>query len=292
MATTITAADVKKLRDQTGAGMMECKNALTEANGDFEEATTILRKRGLASAAKKAGRSANEGLIANKVAADHSWGILAEVNCESDFVARTPDFVALMDQVLAEIEKAGDAASEAWLKDPQGPVIKHIAPVIAKLGENMGVSRFVRFAGKGYVGQYIHLGGKIGVMVELAGVTPEISGRDEFNALVKELAMQVAAASPSYASRAEVPADLLEKEKAIYRAQMEGSGKPANVLEKIIEGKLGSYYKQTVLTDQDSIRDTTGKTSVKDVLAAANKALGASVSVTRFARLKVGEAAQ
>jgi elongation factor Ts len=156
----------------------------------------------------------------------------------------------------------------------------------------MGVSRFVRFAGKGYVGQYIHLGGKIGVMVELAGVTPEISGRDEFNALVKELAMQVAAASPSYASRAEVPADLLEKEKAIYRAQMEGSGKPANVLEKIIEGKLGSYYKQTVLTDQDSIRDTTGKTSVKDVLAAANKALGASVSVTRFARLKVGEAAQ
>jgi len=292
MATTITAADVKKLRDQTGAGMMECKNALTEANGDFEEATTILRKRGLASAAKKAGRSANEGLIANKVAADHSWGILAEVNCESDFVARTPDFVALMDQVLTEIEKAGDAATEAWLKDPQGPVIKHIAPVIAKLGENMGVSRFVRFAGKGYVGQYIHLGGKIGVMVELAGVTPEISGRDEFNALVKELAMQVAAASPSYASRAEVPADLLEKEKAIYRAQMEGSGKPANVLEKIIEGKLGSYYKQTVLTDQDSIRDTTGKTSVKDVLAAANKALGASVSVTRFARLKVGEAAQ
>ena len=292
MATTITAADVKKLRDQTGAGMMECKNALTEANGDFEEANTILRKRGLASAAKKAGRTANEGLIANRVAADHSWGILAEVNCESDFVARTPDFVALMDQVLAEIEKAGDAASEAWLKDPQGPVIKHIAPVIAKLGENMGVSRFVRFAGKGYVGQYIHLGGKIGVMVELAGVTPEISGRDEFNALVKELAMQVAAASPSYASRAEVPADLLEKEKAIYRAQMEGSGKPANVLEKIIEGKLGSYYKQTVLTDQDSIRDTTGKTSVKDVLAAANKALGASVSVTRFARLKVGEAAQ
>ena len=291
MATTITAADVKKLRDQTGAGMMECKNALTEANGDFEEATTILRKRGLASAAKKAGRSANEGLIANKVAADHNWGILAEVNCESDFVARTPDFVALMDQVLAEIEKAGDAATDAWLKDPQGPVIKHVAPVIAKLGENMGVSRFVRFAGHGYVGQYIHLGGKIGVMVELAGVTPEISGRDEFNALVKELAMQVAAASPTYATRAEVPADLLEKEKAIYRAQMEGSGKPANVLEKIIEGKLGSYYKQTVLTDQDSIRDTTGKTSVKDVLGAANKALGASVSVTRFVRLKVGEAA-
>ena len=291
MATMISAAEVKKLRDQTGAGMMECKNALTEANGNFEEANTILRKRGLASAAKKAGRTANEGLIANKVAADHSWGILAEVNCESDFVARTPDFVQLMDQIVTEIEKAGDAANDAWLKDPQGPVIKHIAPVIAKLGENMGVSRFVRYA-NGYIGQYIHLGGKIAVMVEFAGVTPAIAGRDEFAALVKEIAMQIAAASPTYATRQEVPADLLEKEKAIYRASKDVAGKPANVLEKIIEGKLGSYYKQVVLTDQDSIRDTTGKTSVKAVLAAANKTLGGEVSVTRFARLKVGEAAQ
>jgi elongation factor Ts len=288
----ISAAQVKKLRDQTGAGMMECKNALTEAKGDFEEANTILRKRGLATAAKKAGRSAKEGLIAHIVAANQSSGILAEVNCESDFVARTPDFVQLMERVLAEIEKAGDAANDAWLKDPQGPVVALVAPVIAKLGENMGVSRFVRYAGKGYVGQYIHLGGKIAVMAEFAGVTAEIATREEFAALVKEIAMQIAAASPAYATREEVPADLREKEKAIYRAQMENSGKPAAVLEKIIEGKLGSFYKQTVLPDQDSIRDTTGKTSVKDVLAAANKALGGSVSVTRFARLKVGEAAQ
>ena len=292
MATPITAADVKKLRDQTGAGMMECKNALVEANGDFEEAVTILRKRGLASAAKKAGRTANEGLIANTVATVHSSGILAEVNCESDFVARTPDFVQLMADVLNEIEKAGDAANDAWLKDPQGPVIKLVAPVIAKLGENMGVPRFVRYAGQGYVGQYVHLGGKIAVMLEFAGVTPAISGRDEFTALVKEIAMQIAAASPQYATRAAVPAELLEKEKAIYRAQMENSGKPANVLEKIIEGKLGSFYKQVVLPDQESIRDTTGKTIVKDVLAAANKTLGAELSVTRFVRLKVGEAAQ
>ena len=290
MPTAISAADVKKLRDQTGAGMMECKNALSEANGDFEEATTILRKRGLASAQKKAGRSANEGLIANTVAADHSWGILAEINCESDFVARTPDFQQLMQNVLAEIEKAGDAASEAWLKDPQGPVVKHVAPVIAKLGENMAVSRFVRYAGKDYVGQYIHLGGKIGVMVEFGGVTPEIAKRPEFQTLVKEIAMQIAAASPAYVARDQVPADVLEKEKGIYRAQMEHSGKPANVIDKIVEGKLGSFYKQVVLPDQESIRDP--KTTVKDVIAQASKALGASVSVTRFARLKVGEAAQ
>jgi len=289
MSSTITAADVKKLRDQTGAGMMECKSALTEANGDFEEANTILRKRGLASAAKKAGRTASEGLIANRVADDHSAGTLVEVNCESDFVARTPDFQELMKSVLDEIDQAGDAASEAWLKDPDGPVQKLVAAKIAKLGENMAVSRFVRYAGKGYVGQYIHMGGKIGVQVELSGVTPELAARDEFAALVKEIAMQIAAASPGYVSRDLVPAELLDKEKAIYRAQMENSGKPANVLDKIIEGKLGSFYSQVVLPDQPSIRDP--KQTVKDVIAAANKALGASVTVTRFARLKVGEAA-
>jgi elongation factor Ts len=289
MATmAITADMVKKLRDQTGAGMMECKNALTEANGDFEEANTILRERGLASAAKKAGRAASEGLIASTVAADHSAGILAEVNCESDFVARTPDFQQLMQNVLAEIETAGGAATESWLKDPQGPVIKLVAPVIAKLGENIAVSRFVRYAGAGYVGQYIHLGGKLGVMVEIAGVTPDLAKRDELQTLVKELAMQIAAASPTYVSRESVPSEILDKERAIYRAQMETSGKPANVLEKIIEGKLGSYYKQVVLPDQESIRDP--KMSVRDVLAQASKTLGGSVSVTRFVRLKVGEA--
>jgi elongation factor Ts len=216
MATTAITADmVKKLRDQTGAGMMECKSALAEANGDFEEANTILRKRGLASAAKKAGRTASEGLIAHRVAADHGSGTLVEVNCESDFVARTPDFQELMQGVLDEIEKAGDAANEAWLKHPNGPVQKLIAAKIAKLGENMAVSRFVRYAGKGYVGQYIHMGGKIGVQVELSGVTPELGARDEFSALVKEIAMQIAAASPGYVSREAVPAELLDKERGI-----------------------------------------------------------------------------
>ena len=286
----ITAGMVKKLRDQTGAGMMECKNALSEANGNFEEATTILRKRGLASAAKKAGRATSEGLIANRVAADGSSGTLAEVNCESDYVARTPDFQQLMQDVLTDIETAGDSATDAWLKDPNAPVIKHLAPAIAKLGENMAVPRFVRYAGKGYVGQYIHLGGKLGVMVEFGGVTPAIAAREEFQTLVKEIAMQIAAASPLFASRGQVPGDVLEKEKAIYRAQMENSGKPANVLEKIIEGKLGSYYKQVVLPDQESIfTELHPKMSVQDVIAQANKALGTTVAITRFARLKVGE---
>jgi elongation factor Ts len=290
MATTITADQVKKLRDQTGAGMMECKNALSEANGDFEEANTILRKRGLASAAKKAGRTANEGLIAHALSTDHSFGILAEVNCESDFVARTPDFVEMMAAVLREIEKAGDGANDLWLKDPNGPIVKLAAPVIAKLGENITVSRVVRYAGQGYVGQYIHLGGKLGVQVEFSGVTPAVASREEFATLVKEIAMQIAAVGPIYVSRDAVSAELLEKERAIYRAQMESSGKPANVIEKIVEGKLGSFYSQVVLVDQPSIRDP--KATVKDVIAAAAKAIGAPIAVTRFARLKVGEATQ
>src|SRR5687768_11462488 len=135
----ITAADVKKLRDQTGAGMMECKAALTEANGNFEEANLILRKRGLASAAKKAGRAMIEGLIGHRVSPDHRNGILVEVDCESDFVARTPDFKQLVEDVITEIERAGDAANDSWLADPNGPIHKRLAAGIAKLGENMAV---------------------------------------------------------------------------------------------------------------------------------------------------------
>jgi elongation factor Ts len=288
MATlTITADMVKKLRDQTGAGMMECKAALTEANGNFDEANTILRKRGLASAAKKAGRTASEGVIGSRLAPDHSSGILVEVNCESDFVARTPDFQQLVQDVLTEIERAAAGATEAWLKDPNAPVLKLVAAKIAKLGENMTVPRFVRYAGQGFVGQYIHMGGKIGVQVELGGVTAQTAHREELGTLVKELAMQIAAASPTYVSRQAIPADVLEKERAIYRAQMESSGKPDNVIDKIVEGKLGSFYAQVVLPDQLSIRDP--KMSVNDVIAAATRALGTSITVTRFARLKVGE---
>jgi elongation factor Ts len=286
---TIAATDVKKLRDQTGAGMMDCKTALEEAGGNFEEATTILRKKGLASAAKKAGRATSEGLIGHLVSADRSKGILVEVNCESDFVARTDAFQDLVRDVLAAIDRAGDAATESWLKDPNGPVYLRVAEGIGKLGENMAVPRFVRYAGHGYIGQYIHMGGKIGVQVEFGGVPPALTAREEFATLVKEMAMQIAAASPAYVSRSAVPADILEKERAIYRAQMEGSGKPAAVIDKIIEGKLGSYYQQLVLPDQASIRDP--KMTVADVLAGATKALGVPVTVNRFARLKVGEAA-
>ena len=270
---------------------MECKAALTEASGNFEEATLILRKRGLASAAKKAGRATSKGLIGRRVSADHRSGILVEVNCESDFVARTPDFQQLVEDVITEIEKAGDAATESWIADPNGSIQKRLAAGIAKLGENMGVRRFVRFTSPNptsYVGQYIHTGGELGVQVEFSDVDSQLAGRPEFVKLVNEIAMQIAAASPSYVTRAAVPTDIVDREKSVYRAQMEGQGKPAQVIDKIVEGKLGSFYSQVVLPDQASIRDP--KMTVADVLASAAKTLGVPVAVTRFARLKVGEA--
>ena len=283
----ITATMVKSLRDATGAGMMECKAALTESSGDLEAAVTILRKRGLASAAKKAGRTTSEGLIGHRVAADHSSGILVEVNCESDFVARTDDFQKLIQDILDEIEKAGDAANDAWLTDANGPAIALLKPVIGKLGENMAAPRVVRYAGKGYVGQYIHMGGKIGVQVEFTGVTPEVAKREEFTTLVKEVAMQIAAASPKYVSRAAIPADELEKERAIYRAQVEDTKKPANIIDKIVEGKLGNFYSQFVLVDQPSIRDS--NVTVGQLITQATAKTGENIQVKRFVRFRVGE---
>ena len=189
---------MKKLRDQTGAGMMDCKAALEEANGDFEEATTILRKKGPGER-RQEGRTRDERRPDRApLSADHSSGILVEVNCESDFVARTDDFQQLVQRRPRRDRAGRRRGHRGWLRDPNGPVHLRVAAGIGKLGENMAVPRFVRYAGQGYVGQYIHMGGKIGVQVEFGGVTPAVAGRDEFATLVKEIAMQIAAASPAY----------------------------------------------------------------------------------------------
>jgi elongation factor Ts len=287
MATAISASDVKALRDRTGAGMMDCKAALQEANGDMEEAITILRKKGMAQVAKKAGRAMKEGLVGVRVDADATTGVIAEPTCESDFVARTADFTALLETTLTALLGAPPAADPQAVVEAEGPVAQQVAAAIAKLGENMAVTRAARIGGDGLVGSYLHLGGKIGVLVELAGVPAAARQSDATQTLLREIAMQIAAASPAYATRGEVPADVVEKEKAVYRAQMENSGKPANVLEKIVEGKLGSFYGQSVLPEQPSIRDP--KQTVKQVIDEAAKTIGGPVAVSRFVRFKVGE---
>ncbi len=283
----ITAEMVKNLRERTGAGMMECKTALTESNGDVEAAIEYLRKRGLAQAAKRAGRVASEGVVGIKVSDDRTKGVLAEVNCETDFVARNDGFKALVDEITNTVF-ASDLSHEA-LVAADGPVGSRITAEIAKVGENMAVPRTARLTAD-YVGSYSHMGGKIGVLVQLDGATGAAADHEAFRAFVNELAMHVAAAAPTYTTRAEVPADAVEKEKEIYRAQMAESGKPANVIEKIVEGKLGAFYEQICLVDQPTIRDP--KVKVSQALAAVSKTIGAPVAITGFARFKVGEASQ
>jgi elongation factor Ts len=283
----ITAEMVKNLRERTGAGMMECKTALTESNGDVDAAIEYLRKRGLAQAAKRAGRVASEGLVGIKISDDRTLGVLAEVNCETDFVSRNDRFKALVEEIT-ELVFSSDQPHAA-LVAPDGPIGSRITSAIATVGENMAVPRTAKLTAD-YVGSYSHMGGKIGVLVQVDGVKGAAADHDAFKAFVSELAMHVAAAAPAYTTRAEVPAEAVEKEKEIYRAQMAESGKPANVIEKIIEGKLGAFYEQVCLVDQPTIRDP--KVKVSQAVDADSKAVGAPVSIKGFARFKVGEASQ
>jgi elongation factor Ts len=291
MATVITADQVKTLRDKTGAGMMECKAALSEASGNLEEAVTILRKRGVAQAAKRSGRATGEGLVATRLSSDGRTGVIAEINCESDFVARTEDFQTLVTNVIAALLAAPAGSDPNNVIAAGSPIAQQVTATITKTGENITISRVGRIeADGGVLGTYIHLGGKIGVLLKLTGVPAGKEQSDDVTTLVKEIAMQIAAASPQYATRDEISADIIEREKSVYRAQMENSGKPAQVIEKIVEGKLGSFYGQSVLPEQPSIRDP--KVTVKQMLETASKSTGGTLAVPQFLRFKVGEAAQ
>jgi elongation factor Ts len=288
MAPVITADQVKTLREKTGAGMMECKAALSEANGDLDEAVTILRKRGVAQAAKRSGRTTGEGLVATRLSADGRTGVIAEVNCETDFVARTEGFQKLVSDVMSALLAADASTDLNSLIAPGSALARQVTQTITNTGENISISRFGRIqAAGGVLGTYIHLGGKIGVLLRLAGVPEGKAKSDVVTTLVKELAMQIAAASPQYASRDAIPADVIEKEKSVYRAQMESSGKPAQVIEKIVEGKLGSFFGQSVLPEQASIRDP--KVTVAQMLDAASKSVGGTLTAPEFLRFKVGE---
>ena len=287
---SITAEVVRQLREETGAGMMDCKGALVEAQGDMAKARDLLRKKGLATAAKKAGRAATDGAVAAHIVDGGKAGVIVEVNCETDFVAKTPDFQSLVKEVAAHIAAQAPADLPALLNQPlasrPGQTLGQLVQEkIAFIKENIVVRRFARFeqaaGAKGIVAAYIHPpAAKVGVLVELA---PQSADAATLAALAKDVAMHVAAASPAaalYVSRSDVPADVLEKEKEIYRAQAAASGKPANVVDKIAEGKMKEYYATYCLLEQPYIREP------KMTVA---KHLEGRAAVRRFVRYRLGE---
>ena len=293
---TISATMVRDLREKTGAGIMECKAALAESGGDLDKAIDVLRKRGLKVAEKKAGRVAADGLVVAWTSAAHRAGALVEINCETDFVARTDKFVALAQSLGPMVGSEPAAAEIAVLltRELQGkPVADVVKELIGAIGENIVVRRAahlaVRSGAKGLVASYLHAGGKIGVLVAVQCGSDKVAQSDELGKLAKDLALQVCSAEPGYVSRDQVPADVLDKERDILRAQPDLQGKPAAIQDKIIQGRLEKFYAERCLVDQLFIRDPDGKQKVKDVLAAAQKSLGEPISVTGFARFRLGE---
>jgi elongation factor Ts len=292
----ITASMVKDLRDKTGAGFMECKAALGESGGDMDAAVDILRKRGLKVAEKKAGRAAADGLVAVWISPDKRTGALVELNCETDFVARTEKFVALIKGLVELVgADAGAADPAALLQKSMGgvTVAEKIKELIGSLGENVILRRAARLAipadAQGAVVSYLHGAGKIGVLVELRASSAEAAGSEALAQVARELALQVCSAEPAFVTREQVPAEALEHEREILRAQPDVQSKPAAIQDKIIQGRLEKYYAERCLLDQPFIRDPEGKQKVKDLLKGAEKTAGGSISVAAFARLRLGE---
>lgn len=270
----ITAALVKELREMTGAGMMDCKKALTECDGDMDKAVDFLREKGLAQAAKKAGRIAAEGLVGSCVSEDAKTGVIVEINCETDFVAKTDEFKELVNGIAAHIAATKPADNDALLaSELEGQTVAElITAKIAKIGENISLRRFALYETDGIIASYSHAGGKIVTLVEMKGGDA---------ALAKDIAMQVAAANPAYLDRTQVPAAELEHEKQVLTEQARNEGKPEQIIEKMVVGRIEKYYKEVCLVDQAFIKGD--DETVKGLLKAAN------AEVVRFVRFEMGE---
>lgn len=277
----ITAASVAKLRQMTGAGMMECKKALVEAAGDLDRAVDFLRKSGAASAAKKSLRDAREGVIAQHITPDGKSGVLVEVNCETDFVARNESFIAFCEEIAKKITANPATDLEA---DRQAAV--------TKIGENIKITRHARLevSGSGLIAAYIHTGGKVGVLVEVGADKSETVNRNEFKQLVKDITLQIAAGNPQAVSREQVAPEVIQKEREIAAQSDRLKGKPAQALEKILAGMLEKFYQTYCLVDQGFVKRN-GEISVKDHVAEIAKQLGDTIVIRRFVRYQVGEAA-
>lgn len=288
----VTLDLIKTLREKTNAGMMDCKAALTEADGDLEAAETVLRKKGLSAADKKAGRATKEGAIAARIADGESSGCLLEVSCETDFVAKNENFRAFVDQLLDHAAAADDFDDAEGLlaqKLPDGSATADelVKLKIGELGENMALPRAVRYTvdGAGVVAAYIHMQGKVGVLVEVGCENDATTSNDSFRELVKDITLHIAAASPLCISRDEIPADKIATEREIYAEQVKD--KPANIIDKIVDGKLEKFYGTMALLEQGFIKDP--DQTVGELINAQGKALGDTIVLRRFTRYAIGE---
>ena len=286
----ITAALVKQLREMTSSPMMECKKALVEADGDIDAAIDILRKMGAAKSVKKAGRATNEGAVMAYVSEDGSKGALAELKCETDFVSGTDNFKSR----ATKVAEAAAVNTPTTIEELQACPIdgETVADLITEgvhnMGENMTLTRFARIETTGgYVSSYIHMGGKIGSLVEFAVTKQETLASDAFKAAAHDVAMQVAAARPVAVSRENVPQDVIDHELSIYRAQAAESGKPANIQEKIVNGSLEKYFKENTLVAQQFVKNP--EQTIEQYLAACGKELGDTITVKRFECFALGE---
>jgi elongation factor Ts len=291
----ISAKLVKELRDKTGAGMMDCKKALKENDGDVAKATEWLRQKGITSAEKKAGKVAAEGLVGSYIHSEGRVGVLVEVNCQTDFVARNEAFQALVQNIATQAADSEDVESlmaQPYIDDRNITVEEAVKQTVAQLGENIQVRRFERYVldegTQGLVGSYIHTGGRVGVLVEVNCQTESIAKREEFKGLARNIAMQVAACpNVEYVKVEDIPPDVAQKEKDIELGRDDLAGKPDNIKEKIVQGRIDKRLKEFSLVDQPYIRDQS--ISVDELVKQSISQLGGDIQVRRFTRYVLGE---
>ncbi|MDY4139833.1 MAG: translation elongation factor Ts [Eubacteriales bacterium] len=285
----VTSAMVKELRERTNAGMMDCKKALVNSDGDMDKAIDWLREKGLAQAAKKASRVAAEGVVTQYVTPCGCTGVIVEVNCETDFVAKTDNFMNFANNVAKHIAMANPAdldelLAQKFVDDESKTIADLISEATVAIGEKISVRRFARYETEGAVSTYIHMGGKVGVMVEVA---TDAKDNDAVKEFAHDLALQIAAAKPEAVRREEVDATKLEKEKEIQRAKALEAGKPEKIVDRIVEGQIEKYYKEVCLLDQQFVKD--GDKTIKGLMAEVAKAAGCTLDIVRFARFERGE---
>lgn len=286
----ITAALVKELRERTAAGMMDCKKALMATDGDMDKAIDWLREKGLAQAAKKAGRIAAEGAVVQYICPEcGKVGAIVEVNCETDFVAKTDNFMNFANSVAKHVAKANPADldelnKQKFVDDESKTIEDMISDATVAIGEKISIRRFARYETTGLVSSYIHMGGKVGVLVEVATEAGDNAAVQE---LAHDLCLQIAAAKPEAVRREEVNSENLEKEKEIYRTKALESGKPEKIVDKIVEGQIEKYYKEVCLLEQVFVKDS--DKTIKGLVAEVAKAVGSPIDVVRYARFERGE---